>query len=908
MANLNIAVEIAGKDAGAGSVLSKIEGHLKGMNAATVAVGVALGNLATGAGVALAGGLGAAVSAATDFEKQMSAIKAVSGATGEEFASLQRLALDLGRDTSFSAKEAAAGIEELVKGGLSIEDIMGGAAKATLELAAAGGVSLPEAATIAANALAQFNLKGSDMAHVADLIAGAANASAIDVSQFRESLQQSGAVAAAVGFSFDDLATGIAVMGKAGIAGADAGTSLKTMMLNLTPSTDKAAQVMEDLGLLSFDATKAMKVLRDAGVEPLDSSTEGLWKQLAELTAKQMGSKTVTADVLKQTRALIDETGIMGNAFFDANGKVKSMADVAKLLQGATKNLTEEQRLQALQTIFGSDAIRAAVVLAKEGGEGFDQMAGAMGKVTAASVAAERLNNLQGSLEALKGSLETLAIEVGLPFLPILNEGVKALTGGLNAAMPMVTRFASLLASNLSSSLGRVTTALQPLVGSVQTAFQSIVGIVQRVTTGDLRGAVNQIMGLFVGSRLSLVETLAGWGKAFIEWIGPLIPPMLDKLGLVIDEIWQWVKRNGPSIMARLKGWADAFVEWIGPLIPPMLKELGRVAKNIGEWIGREGPPLLEALITEWVPAFANWLLDAGKALGKRLGPFIVDVLGWIEKEGPGLLDKLITEWVPAFIGWVAKAGEKIAPKLLEFVGEVGVWVVKDGVPAMTNAVVALGVAFTKAVGKGILDTAKWLWDEIPKLIAGLKKWIDEGGGQRFSDGAKGIGKAIIEGIAAGFAAHAKWLWDQISNFASNVAEMARQKITGSTPRDTTGGGGGSEFGGFPGTAPPPAADEGDTPGSAGRGVRAFSLGSMSTGSSISLPTPVSLPTTAPVSVTITAPLIGAVTVRDDADMAALERRIDELPAQIAEMLALDLQGALRRGTRQPLALARTTA
>ncbi len=327
-----------------------------------IGAGAAVGVAAFGA---LAGGIGAAASSAIEFEKTMSGVKAVSGASQETMSQLSGLALQLGKDTSFSASEAATGLEELVKAGVSVGDIMGGAARASLDLAAAGGVNVKDAAEIAANALNVFSMKGSDMAHVADLIAGAANASAIDVNDFKFSLAASGAVAATVGFDFDDLAQAIAVMGQAGIKGSDAGTSLKTMMLNLQPVTDKQKSLFKDLGITLEDGS---------------------------------------------------------NAFFDATGKVKSMAEVAQVLQDALGGMTEEQRLATLEVIFGSDAIRAGAVLTKAGAAGFNEMAAAMGNVSAQSVAETRLDNLWGSLEKLKGTLETGAIILGSKFTPLLKD------------------------------------------------------------------------------------------------------------------------------------------------------------------------------------------------------------------------------------------------------------------------------------------------------------------------------------------------------------------------------------------------------------------------------------------------------------------------------------------------------
>jgi hypothetical protein len=362
---------------------------------------------------------------------------------------LSDLALQLGKDTSFSASEAGKGIEELVKGGLTIPDIMNGAAKATLDLAAAGGVSLPEAATIAANALAEFNLKGEDMGHVADLIAGAANASALDVSDFSFSLKAAGAVAATVGFSFDDLAQGIAVMGKAGITGSDAGTSLKTMMMNLSPQTKKAKEEMMDLGIVGLNTSRELEILKNYGIDGTGKSAFEMQATLQQLVTGWNGVGDMTKEQTKTWSDAQGELDLYSNAFFDASGNVKSMADVAQVLQTATAGLTNEQKLNALQTMFGSDAIRAGAVLAKEGAAGFNEMAASMSKVTAEAVGAEKLNNLAGSVEQLKGSLETMGIMIGLELLPILKDFVDAITAAANDAMPAMQQAAKDVAATL---------------------------------------------------------------------------------------------------------------------------------------------------------------------------------------------------------------------------------------------------------------------------------------------------------------------------------------------------------------------------------------------------------------------------------------------------------------------------
>lgn len=334
-----------------------------------------LGARAGIAGVTIAAGVAFATNKAMDFEKEISAIGAVSGATRQQLEAIRTKALQLGADTSFSASEAALAMEELVKAGVPIEAVMNGAADATVALAAAGGVALPDAATIAANAMNAFGLAAADLPKVADLIAGAANASAIDVGQFGQSLQQAGAVAHLAGVPFSDLAVAIAEMGNAGIKGSDAGTSLKTFLQNLIPTTKEQTTLMSNLGLITKDGA---------------------------------------------------------NQFFDASGKVKSLADVAQLLQNALKGMGKEQQLATLQTLFGSDAIRGAAILADGGAQGFNNLAASMGKVSAQDVAAERLDNTAGKIEQLKGSVETAAISLGSLLLPRLTSMAKALAQAAN--------------------------------------------------------------------------------------------------------------------------------------------------------------------------------------------------------------------------------------------------------------------------------------------------------------------------------------------------------------------------------------------------------------------------------------------------------------------------------------------
>jgi TP901 family phage tail tape measure protein len=386
------------KNGGAAKAKADVEGVGESAKKASVTSKELASGLAKG-GAVIAGGLALAVNSAANFEQRLSAIKAVSGATAGEMEKVRAKALQIGKDTAFSATDAAQAMEELSKAGISTSDILNGAADATVALAAAGEIALPKAAEISSNALNQFALQAKDLPRVADLIAGAANASAIDVSDFGQSLSQVGAVAHLAGLSFDDTAVAIAEMGNAGVKGSDAGTSLKTFLSNLQPTTKAATKALEEMGIITKDGT---------------------------------------------------------NLFYDQTGKLKSLRDIQQLLNDGTKNYTAAQKQAALQTIFGSDAIRAAAVLAGEGSKGFDDLSKSMNKVKAADVAATKLDNFKGSLEQLKGSSETLAIQVGTLLLPTIRDIVDALNaavGWFSSLSPQMQKTAVYAAAAAASFL-----------------------------------------------------------------------------------------------------------------------------------------------------------------------------------------------------------------------------------------------------------------------------------------------------------------------------------------------------------------------------------------------------------------------------------------------------------------------
>lgn len=325
-----------------------------------------------GIGVAAGAGFGVAAKAAADFERNLDLFSAVTGETAANMEKVRAKVLQIGQDSIFSAGQVAVAVAEMAKAGINTDDILSGAADAAVALAAATDTDLLVATEVAAGAMNTFNLTGKDMNGIVDSIARAVNASSINVQDLAYSLKYAGGPAAQLGLSIEETTAAIGLLGKAGITGSTAGTSLRRILLNLSPASKEAEAAMRELGIITADGT---------------------------------------------------------NQFYNAAGGAKSMEEIMGILNTATKDLTASQKLQYLNTIFGNRAVGSAVLLANQGAEGFRKYTDELNALpSAAQTASARLDNLSGDIEILKGNLQTMLVDAGSPFQQQLREWVKELT------------------------------------------------------------------------------------------------------------------------------------------------------------------------------------------------------------------------------------------------------------------------------------------------------------------------------------------------------------------------------------------------------------------------------------------------------------------------------------------------
>jgi TP901 family phage tail tape measure protein len=518
--------------------------------------------MAVGASAVVAGGVlitKSLVKTAAAYEYEMSRIKAVTSATEAEMKAMSDLALKLGADTQFSAGEAAQGINELAKAGVSIAEIMGGGIQGTLALAASGELEVAWAAEIASNAMNVFSLSGEQVMTVADVLSSAAAASSLEVEDLAMSLQYIGPVASQIKIPMETVVGALAELAQMGIKGDMAGTGLRGMLNSLISPSSTAAEAMADLNVEMADA-------------------EGNIKPLPEI-----------------------------------------LDDFADGLDG----MTQQQKLDKLGRIFDTQQLGVAMQLIEGGSESLGEWTEAVSeKGEAERVATAKMDNFQGSVEQLRGSLETLLIRGGSPLIEWLRDGVDWLTEATNWAENFLTGLEDLEGWEGADLTGKIRIAWGDLERQFKEWFDG---------TGNAEYDIHAVIGGVSGEQ-KLSQMFESAGAA----AGQFLLGVIGKEADAGDSVWM---RAGKAIWGGfwegldsylaegVKGFFEADTVGEGIESTGSLWEANPVASLLGE---RGVFQQLGARIGAWIvegltgPESTGDMEDGGEAAGDAMGGAMV--------------------------------------------------------------------------------------------------------------------------------------------------------------------------------------------------------------------------------------------------------------------------------------------
>lgn len=368
---------------------------------------------------------------AGEFQGKFYQILAVGG---EEVAknedAIRKLIIKVGKELPISTNDAADAYANLIKGGFDPATLAAGTYTDTLQFALGANLDLALAADLVAKQVGSFVPAGASAeeqakfaAEAMDIMTQAANVSTTNVEGLSGGLLQAGGIAKAVGLEYKDFVMTMGAIANAFGSSAEAGTSYKNFLVRLNPTTKEAQEAMTRLGLFSLNTSKMMTFLTDQGVKPLGADVGTLTEQVAKYLKESEGLSK--AEITKSIT-----TNFGSSAFYDAKGNLKSMTEVSGILGESIKNLTNEQKGQTLQQIFGNDAMVAAVKIADLGAKGMTDFAEKMAKANgvqkqydaAMKGATFASDNFEGTLEAIQITLGTYILPYIEQFYTYVNE------------------------------------------------------------------------------------------------------------------------------------------------------------------------------------------------------------------------------------------------------------------------------------------------------------------------------------------------------------------------------------------------------------------------------------------------------------------------------------------------------
>lgn len=568
-----------------------------------------------GIGAAFAAPLAASLPVFLDYEKQMSRVKALTGANEEQFMRLSREARRLGETTVFTAGQAAEAMSFFALAGFKVDQIMT-SLEPTLNLAAAGQLEIAQAADISAKIMAGMGIEASRLGYAVDVLTKAMTTANTDLVQLGDAMKYVGPVAKVAGISFEETTAAIQLLSNAGIQGQMAGTTLRGAILALTDPSAAAADELRRMGVVVRDARGNMRPLADI-IGDMASALDGVG----------------TADRL----------GIIGR-IFDA----RQAAGFAELLdQGADKL---RQFTSALKSAAGTAARIAKVLLDTLGGDwkiftsAVEEGAISLVEVFRAplraivNTATQAMVRLNAWIKVNKKLLTTLALAVA---------GI----AGLGAAMLGVLVVAKLVTTAVSVfalALAAIKILFVPLLLSVATLNSLLVGLVAPL--GLVKAGLAAFFLYSATKSKAGEKAIAAFGSG-LRTVGAIIGELKSTFSDVFNVVLD-LMGNGQFEAAGKAMWAGMELVW--------LTGMKSLSTHWGDFMKS-----MTMLISDFKLLFSGssagaeilWT-DLKTNVDKAVAGWKVIMLGgvgpWLGKMGARALDVWENPYINPFTGYLA--------------------------------------------------------------------------------------------------------------------------------------------------------------------------------------------------------------------------------------------------------------
>ena len=681
-------------------------------------------------------------SAGSSFEKQMSAVAAISGATGDDLERLTQAAIDMGSTSAFTATEAGQAMQYMAMAGWKTEAMLDGLAP-IMDLAAASGEDLATVSDIVTDALTAFGLTAEDAGEFSNVLAATATNSNTNVGMLGESFKYVAAVAGSFGYSIDDVAQALGIMANSGIKSTMAGTSLRNMMTNMLSPTDEMAEAMDYLGLSLYDSRGQLKP----------------WGEVMSDMRKAAKRAGVDLNAMQAEVAKLDlqfQNGEISEADYEAQ--------LAEVTAGSS------DFMQAVNALAGKRGLPGMLAIMNASDEDWDALAGAIynAEGAASSMADTKLDNVAGSVTLLKSAVEGLEIT-------LYNLYSDTFKGVIDRMTAVVDSFRQ-LDSETQKAVMRFG-AIAAAAGPVMTVAGGLMTVLPKLARGLMM--INAPMGLIaVGA--------AAIGLAFgndDNSIGTLIEAAAERAGKGLEDLRQKMNKDLPRIAKNMRTMLTSIVKSIKAALPNLINLISDGIVNFADLISVNSEHIAEVGRTLITTIASGFRTNAPKLI-----PSLVQLMGNLFASAVNSIPSIIQAGLDLLSGLLEgiKATDWSRLKTV-------LWSSIKMAFSKSGDVIAewLGIEnyATMAEGEKWGAIATTIWDKIKSGFTDLGDWLADAlkidGYEAGSNNWSAIATAVWSSIKKGFTGLGDWLADVLeidgyvagSNDWSAIAKTAWEKI-----------------------------------------------------------------------------------------------------------------------------------
>lgn len=719
------------------SGLNKISDLAKGAIKTTTAI-------ISGAATGITGLGAAAIKVGASFEKSMSNVAAISGATGDELKSLTDKAKEMGAKTKFSASESADAFSYMAMAGWKTTDMLNGI-EGIMNLAAASGEDLATTSDIVTDALTAFKLTAADSGHFADVLATASSNANTNVSLMGETFKYVAPVAGALGFSAEDCAVAIGLMANSGIKASQAGTSLRSIITRMAKPTTEVQSAMDALELSLTKSDGSMKSLNEIMLDMREGFANLTQDQQAQMAAS-LGGQEAMSGLLAIVNASDDDFNKLTESIANCDGATAEMADTM------------------------SDNLPEQITILKSGLEGlgislYEEMQAPLKDVV--KEAQTMIQELQDAFN--NGGLDSLVVKAGEVMAQIVTEVAQSAPKLIEVAENLVSSFINGIVAYKNEFASAGATMASELVCAIMDV------------TGDMWSAGIELFAEFLQG---LTEHSEEIGQSFGKMISKIGGAVQENLPLIIQAakdfvagFCQGLSEEFPGVSALLDGFFDGFLK----STKENTEKIMDVFSKLFEVLDNQDPATLES-IGEAIGTIASAIvtLKVAKSVTQSVKE-LFSVLGTfkgIASETCGVIGKI----VEGFNLWRGGAGTLIEVLKLEFPQIAAVFSSIAGAVSKVIGFITEFGASIAGIGSIIAGAVLAVTNFVDMFVNGfnaIKEVLMLVGIALAAVGAVILGvpalvAAVVAGIVAAVATAVvliKEHWDQIVEFFKSVPE-----------------------------------------------------------------------------------------------------------------------------------------